>query len=138
MLAKSDTSQQSPQDARNIERVHDYFRLGDAQDPAILRLFHPELQFYFPKFGIGRGPESFLQMVGGFSGVLEAIKHPYETYLYVARDPYVIVEGVTSGRLNGKDWEAGKTPGGRFCNVFEFRDGPVSYTHLTLPTILRV
>ena len=132
MLAEPDTSTQSPQDARNIQLVRDYFRLGDAQDPAILELFHPQLQFYFPKFGIGRGPEAFLQMVAGFTGVLEAIQHDYQTYLYVARDPHVIVEGVTRGRMNGKDWEAGKTPGGRFCNVFEFRDGLIARCHVYL------
>ena len=104
------------QDERNIEMAKEYFRRGDAQDPTVLDLFHPELQYYFPKFGIGHGPQAMMEMVSGFAGVLEEIAHDYPTYLYVARDPHVIVEGTTRGRLLGKEWEAGKTPGGRFCN----------------------
>jgi ketosteroid isomerase-like protein len=117
---------QTAQDERNIELAKEYFRRGDAQDPTVLDLFHPELEYYFPKFGIGRGPQAMMEMVSGFAGVLEAIEHDYSKYLFVARDPYVIVEGTTRGRMQGKEWEAGKTPGGRFCNVFEFRDGLIA------------
>lgn len=120
------------QDQKNIETVKEYFRRGDAQDPELLKLFHKDLQFYFPKFGIGRGPESFLEMVGGFAGDIEAIEHDYSQFLFVARDPFVMVEGTTRGRMHGKTWEAGKTPGGRFCNVFEFRDGLIVRCHVYL------
>ncbi len=123
---------QTAQDERNIEMTKEYFRRGDAQDPTVLDLFHPELQYYFPKFGIGHGPQAMMEMVGGFAGVLESIEHDYTKYLYVARDPHVIVEGTTRGRMQGKDWEAGKTPGGRFCNVFEFRDGLIARCHVYL------
>ncbi len=122
----------TPQDQKNLEIAKEYFRRGDAQDPELLKLFHKDLQFYFPKFGIGRGPESVLQMVGGFAGDLEAIEHDISQYLFVARDPFVIVEGTTRGRMHGKTWEGGKTPGGRFCNVFEFRDGLIVRCHVYL------
>ena len=114
------------QDKRNIEMAKEYFRRGDAQDPTLLELFHPELQYYFPKFGIGHGPQAMMAMVSGFTGELEAISHDFSTYLFVARDPHVVVEGTTRGRMKGQEWEAGKTPGGRFCNMFEFRDGLIA------------
>jgi len=36
------------------------------------------------------------------------------------------------GILNGKIWEGGKTPGGRFCNVFKFRDNLIISVHVYL------
>ena len=29
-------------------------------------------------------------------------------------------------------WAGGKTPGGRFCNVFKFRDGRIASVHIYL------
>ena len=95
-------------------------------------MFHPDFQLYFPKFGIGRGPESFLQMVSGFAGELESIQHDFTNYNFIATGPYVVVEGTTRGRMKGKSWSAGETPGGRFCNVFEFRDGLIARVHVYL------
>jgi hypothetical protein len=34
--------------------------------------------------------------------------------------------------MAGKSWAGGKTPGGRFCNVFKFRDGRISSLHIYL------
>jgi hypothetical protein len=34
--------------------------------------------------------------------------------------------------MSGKSWAGGKTPGGRFCNVFKFRDGRISSLHIYL------
>ncbi|CAM3189387.1 nuclear transport factor 2 family protein [Paracoccus nototheniae] len=119
-------------DARHIELTREYFRRSDAQDPSLLDLLHPQLQFYFPKFGIGHGPQAIWQMVAGFAGQIESIEHDVTDYLFIARAPHVIVEGTTRGRLNGKDWQAGVTPGGRFCNVFEFRDGLILRCHVYL------
>jgi len=38
---------------------------------------------------------------------------------------YLVVEGTSRGRMAGKSWEGG-TPGGRFCNVFKFRDSCIA------------
>jgi ketosteroid isomerase-like protein len=119
-------------DERNVETTKEYFRRSDAQDPRLVDLFHKDLQFYFPKFGIGRGPESVMKMVAGFAGDLEAIEHDFSKYLFIARDPFVVVEGTTKGRMHGVSWEAGVTPAGRFCNVFEFRDGLIARCHVYL------
>lgn len=120
------------QDARNVAIAKEYFRRSDARDPGLMDLFHPDLQFYYPKFGIGHGPGSVLDMVSGFATELEAIEHDRDSLLYIARDPYVIVEGTSRGRLNGADWAGGKTAGGRFCNVFAFRDGLIARCHVYL------
>src|SRR5437867_12376235 len=41
-------------------------------------------------------------------------------------------EGTSQGRVSGKSWVGGETPGGRFCNVFKFRDGRISSLHVYL------
>src|SRR5579859_4097297 len=122
----------SSEDEKNLELVKSYFRLGDARAPEFIKLFHTDLQYYFPKFGIGHGPQSVFEMFSGFAEDLEEIKHDVNKFLFIARAPYVVVEGVTRGRMHGKTWEAGKTPGGRFCNVFEIRDGLIFRCHVYL------
>src|SRR5258706_6275037 len=104
----------------NIALAKEYFIRGDARRPDLLELFHPDFQLYFPKFGIGRGPESFLQMVSGFAGELESIEHDFSSYTFIAKGSYVVVEGTTRGRMKGQSWTAGETPGGGVCNVLEF------------------
>src|SRR5258706_9174193 len=115
----------------NIALAKEYFIRGDARRPDLLALFHPDFQLYFPKFGIGRGPESFLKMVSGFTD-LESIEHDFSTYTFIGKGSHVVVEGTTRGRMKGKSWAAGETPGGRFCNVFEFRDGLIARVHVYL------
>jgi len=110
-----------PPDAQKIELVKEYFRRVDVGRADIVDLFHEDALFYFPKFGLGRGPSSILEMAAGFAGVIESVEHDFDNYLYIAAGAHVAVEGTTTGRMNGKVWEAGKTPGGRFCNIFEFR-----------------
>ncbi|HTB91936.1 MAG TPA: hypothetical protein VK728_03840, partial [Candidatus Sulfotelmatobacter sp.] len=45
---------------------------------------------------------------------------------------YLFVEGTLQGRMPGKSWAAGKTPGGRFCNVFKFRYCQISSLRIYL------
>ena len=110
-----------PSDDVKIELVKEYFRRGDAGRADLLDLFHEDAQFYFPKFGVGQGRDSVLEMVSGFAGQLESVEHDFSTYLFIPSGAFLAVEGTTRGRMNGKSWAAGETPGGRFCNVFEFR-----------------
>lgn len=51
---------------------------------------------------------------------------------FIPSADYLIVEGTSPGRMAGKSWAGGKTPGGRFCNVFKFRDGRISSLHIYL------
>src|ERR1700752_648569 len=71
-------------------------------------------------------------MVKGFEGSLEYIQHDYDSFTFIPWGDYLIVEGTSQGRMSGKSWAGGKTPGGRFCNVFRFRDGRISSMHVYL------
>ena len=71
-------------------------------------------------------------MVKGFEGSLEYIRHDYDTLNFMPSGDFVAVEGTSKGRLSGKSWAGGDTPGGRFCNVFKFRDGRISSVHIYL------
>jgi hypothetical protein len=64
--------------------------------------------------------------------VLEYIQHDYDRLNFIPSADYLIVEGTSQGRMSGKLWAGGKTPGGRFCNVFKLRDGRISSLHIYL------
>jgi len=119
-------------DQEKIAIAREYFTRADDGRPDVLDLFHEEAEIYFPKFGFGHGRDSFFEMVKGFGGVLENIRHDYDTMIFIPADNYVVVEGTSRGRMSGKSWEGGKTPGGRFCNVFKFRDQRIISLHIYL------
>jgi ketosteroid isomerase-like protein len=54
---------------------------------------------------------------------------------FIPSADYLIVEGISQARMSGKPWAGDKTPGGRFCNVFKFRDGRISNLHIYLDPI---
>ena len=111
----------SSQDDKRIQVTREYFRLADQGRREVLEQFHDEAEIYFPKFGFGFGRESLFEMVKGFDGVLDFIQHDYDKLTFIRAGDYVVVEGTSRGRLSGKAWAGGETPGGRFCNVFKFR-----------------
>ena len=113
-------------DQEKIKIAREYFVRVDQGRPEILELFQEDAEVYFPKFGFGFGRNSFLEMVKGFEGVLEFIQHDYDRLTFIPSADYLIVEGTSHGRMSGKSWAGGETPGGRFCNVFKFRDGRLS------------
>jgi len=112
---------EKPSDQDKIEHIKEYFRRVDTGRADIVDLFCDDATFYFPKFGIGHGPSAILEMAAGFAGVIESVEHDFDSFLYIVSNDHVAVEGTTKGRMNGKSWSAGDTPGGRFCNIFEFR-----------------
>jgi len=123
---------QSKDDQEKINIAREYFMKADQGRPDILELLHEDAEIYFPKFGFGFGRNSFLEMVKGFEGVLEYIQHDYDRLTFIPSADYLVVEGTSQGRMSGKSWAGGKTPGGRFCNVFKFRDGRISNLHIYL------
>jgi len=122
----------SSNDHDNIARAREYFIRADQGRPDVLELFHEDAEIYFPKFGLGFGRQSFLEMVNGFESSLEYIRHDYGNLTLIPSGDYVVVEGTSQGKMSGKSWAGGKTPGGRFCNVFKFRDGRISSLHVYL------
>lgn len=119
-------------DQEKIAIAQEYFRKADQGSPDILDLFHQDVELYFPKFGFGFGKNAFLEMVKGFEGSLELILHDYDNLNFMPSGDFLIVEGTSKGKLNGKTWEGGKTAGGRFCNVFKFRDNLIISVHVYL------
>src|SRR5213594_2644912 len=115
----------SSNDQDKITIAREYFIRTDQGRPDILELFHEDAEIYFPKFGFGFGRQSFFAMVKGFEGSLEHIRHDYDVFTFIASGDYLVVEGTSQGKMSDKSWAGGKTPGGRFCNVFKFRDGGV-------------
>ena len=109
-------------DENKIMIAREYFIRADQGKPELFDLFTDDFEFYFPKFGFGVGKESFLEMVKGFEGDLENIQHDYDTMTFISSGNYLVVEGTSHGSMSGKSWAGGKTPGGRFCNVFTFRE----------------
>lgn len=122
----------SSRDEDRISVVRRYFRLADAGRPEVLELFHEDAEFYFPKFGFASGRQSLFDIVKGFEGVLEHLQHDYDTMNVIPAGEYVVVEGTSHGRMLGKAWSGGTTPGGRFCDVFRFRDERIASLHIYL------
>ena len=122
----------SDPDDKRITAARDYFRLADQGRPEVLDLFHEDAEIYFPKFGFGFGRQSLLEMTSGFAGALEFIRHDCDTLTFIPAGDYVVVEGTSHGKMSGKAWTGGVTPGGRFCNVFKFRGDRISSLHVYL------
>jgi ketosteroid isomerase-like protein len=119
-------------DEEKIEIVREYFVRADQGRPDVIELFSADVEIYFPKFGFDSGRESFLDLVKGVEGILEHIQHDYDGFTFIPSGDYLVVEGTSHGKMAGKVWAGGKTPGGRFCNVFKFRDGRIASLHIYL------
>ena len=119
-------------DEQKIEIVREYFVRADQGRPDVIELFSADVEIYFPKFGFGSGRQSFLELVKGVDGILEQIQHDYDGFNFIPSGDYLVVEGTSHGKMAGKVWAGGKTPGGRFCNVFKFRDGRIASLHIYL------
>jgi len=119
-------------DDQKIEIVREYFVRADQGRPDVIELFSADVEIYFPKFGFGSGRQSFLELVKGVDGILEQIQHDYDGFNFIPSGDYLVVEGTSHGKMAGKVWAGGKTPGGRFCNVFKFRDGRIASLHIYL------
>ena len=115
-----------------ISVVRSYFRLADQGRPEVLDLFHEDAEFYFPKFGFASGRRSLFDIVKGFEGVLEYLQHDYDNMNVIPAGEYVVVEGTSRGKMAGKSWSGGTPPGGRFCDVFRFRDERIASLHIYL------
>ncbi|MBV7508665.1 nuclear transport factor 2 family protein [Bacillus sp. sid0103] len=115
-------TQKSMTDEQRKSVALEYFKLADQGNPAFLELFAEDAQLYFPKMGIANGIEDIKKLV--FDGPsFKSITHDYAYFNYIIQGDTVVVEGTSSGvTSNGKEWRAGVTHAGRFCNVFEIRD----------------
>lgn len=85
---------------------------GDVEDQ-----LHPELEFFFPRFGVAQGAEAYARLTRGLSGYWDQVDFDLDNFSYIAAGSSVVVEGTSSGKL----------PGGvtfrshRFCAVLEIK-----------------
>ena len=73
---------------------------ADQGRPDILELFQEDAEIYFPKFGFGFGRQSFFEMVKGFEGSLEHIRHDYDAFTFIPSGDYLVVEGTSQGKMS--------------------------------------
>jgi ketosteroid isomerase-like protein len=119
-------------DQEKIKVAQEYFHRADQGRSDVLDLLNEDVEIYFPKFGIAVGRKYLAEMIAGFQGQLEFLQHDYDNLVFLPSGEHLVVEGTSRGRIAGKSWEGGKTPGGRFCNVFRFRNGRISTLHIYL------
>jgi SnoaL-like domain len=113
--------------------AEEYYRRADAGQPDVVDLFTEDVEIFFPKFGVRRGKAAFGELATGLLGSLKSIAHDQKGLACLATGQTVIVEGTTRGETrDGTQWEGGKTPGGRFCSVFEFRGHLISRMYIYL------
>jgi hypothetical protein len=105
---------------KRIAAVNTYFREIDAGRFAAA-LFTANFEFFFPKYGSGRGAAEFQQLAAGLGTVISSSQHYIDEFRYVCADNYVCVEGASQGTYrSGESWDRGGFGGGRFCSVFHF------------------
>ncbi len=109
-----------------------YFRRLDAgQD--FLSLFADEAYVYFPKHAPARGIDEIRALFGDVVALFRSVVHEIPYFNHVIEGDFVVVEGITHGELaDGTRWRATEGLGGRFCNVFEIREGKIQRLHIYL------
>ncbi|MFD9718790.1 nuclear transport factor 2 family protein [Streptomyces sp. NPDC059076] len=109
-----------------------YFKRMDAgQD--FLDLFADDAYVCFPKHTPARGLEEVRALFGDIFVLFRSVVHEIAYFNYIAQGDFLIVEGTTHGVLaDGTQWRATEGLGGRFCNVFEIREGKIQRLHIYL------
>lgn len=110
----------------NIALVREYFRRVDAESADLLDLFVEDFEFYFPKYGFGRGAADFIAFAIPFRAAVAA-QHDRDNLRFIDAGDTIICEGTTFGHgEDGVRWEGGKTAAGRFCSVYEVVGGRIA------------
>ena len=78
-------------DQDKITIAREYFIRPDQERPDILELFHEDAEIYSPKFGFGFGRQSLFEMVKGFEGSLEYIRHDYDSLIFIPSGDCLVV-----------------------------------------------
>ncbi len=100
---------------KRLDRGEDFFDL-----------FDDHAQFFFPKWGIADGIDAIKEAFAGIASLLGGIRHDYAYFNYVVNGETVVVEGTSAGTTaDGTPFRAGTTHGGRWCDVFEIRNGRI-------------
>jgi ketosteroid isomerase-like protein len=106
--------------------VLEYFRRLDRGDD-FMGLFAEDARVFYPKWGVATGHDEIGEMFGDVGSLVSAMNHDYEYFNYVVDGDTVVVEGTSTGETaDGIEWRPdGEPGGGRWCDVFEVRDGEI-------------
>lgn len=109
-------------DKRHLDSARKYFvEVDGGRIPD--ELFAADVEFFFPKFGVGRGVDGLRELAAGLGGAGLRVRHHRDQLQYLVCGTHVVVEGTTEGDDGaGGSWNGGETPGGRFCSTFDFND----------------
>jgi len=113
--------------------VENYFRWVDAGDPRLFDLFTDDVEFFFPKFGRGRGKDAIRRFGAAFKAQIVELEHDIEGLHYIASDggDFIVVEGQERGvTRDGANWPDGTINEGRFCDVFQFEGALIRRTYI--------
>jgi hypothetical protein len=109
-----------------------YFKLTDSGGET-LGLFDEHAYVCFPKHVPACGIKEVTELFGDVGKLFTSVVHEVAYFNYIEQHDRVVVEGFTHGVLaDGTPWRATDTLGGRFCNVFEVRDGLIQRLHVYL------
>jgi hypothetical protein len=117
----------------HLNAVLQYYERADAGRADTSELFTHDAEVYFPKFGIATGRRALGELGIGLGRAVASIAHDPTRFRIVEAGDTVVVEGFTHGTDRaGREWDGGRTPGGRFCSVFEFDGELISRMHIYL------
>lgn len=99
-------------------------RLDRRED--IFDLFAEDAQFSYPKCGLAIGIGEIKLAFAKIRTLVAQISHDYAYVNIVQSGDLIVLEGTSSGVTpDGTEWRAGVTHAGRWCDVFEIRDGKI-------------
>lgn len=124
-------SERSERDERRIALAKQFLRTVDQQGD-LSSLVTDDIQMTFPKWGTCMGTKDFPRYFADLGGYIRKIAHHPESFLCLAGDDHVAIEGFSSGELqDGSRWPD-KGTSGRFCTVFGFRGDRISHVRIHL------
>jgi hypothetical protein len=116
---------------KRIAITNMYFEKIDNGDATILDVIADDIQFFFPKAGIGKGKEQLGKFMAVFGSYLKYIKHDVSNLNHIVQGDFVVVEGSESGEMaDGTKWPDANISKGLFCNVFEFEGEIIKRLHI--------
>lgn len=112
-----------------------YFKAVDSGGD-VLSLFADDAYAFFPKHPYARNKQEIGQLVAHIAPLWKSIQHTIALFNFFEQGDTVVVEGSSRGELRddagGGTWTETEGFGGRFCNVFEVRDGKIQRLHIYL------
>jgi hypothetical protein len=111
-----------------MDLYHDMIGVAKAYFQAFCAAGHvedqlsPEVEFFFPRFGLGQGAEAYAELARGLSSYWDRVDFDVDNFSYVAAGANIVVEGTMSGQLPG----GASFRGHRFCAVLEIKGGAIT------------